>query len=222
VAVQYETMAAAYRDLEQVSSRLALIDLGLTAEQLLAGHGAGERPPTLEVGVVFETLHQIAAPAGTGSQGRKLELLERAAPLEGRYLARTVTGSLRLGVGHPTILDALALVHTSRASRPPLERAYNICSDLGLVAATLVHGGLDAVEPIQVRAGNPVRPMLAQRMSSAAHAAAWGVLKEDTGLALRFPRFTGRWRDDKAPEDATTVQEVLDLYASARPTPAGS
>jgi ATP-dependent DNA ligase len=348
-----------------------------------------------------------------------------------------VTGSLRLGVGHPTILDALALVHTgSRASRPVLERAYNICSDLGLVAATVVHGGLEAVEAIQVRPGNPVRPMLAQRMSSAAellaklggscaaeykydgvrvqahrtadgqvelftrrlervgeqfpdvvellegglgprqvilegevvaadpvsgelrpfqevmhrrrkhgiaeaidewpvslycfdllyadgedltrlpyrqrrarleaavtptprlhlstaaeadlfrtvckcgtgfsdaelaalperlaplartgeggqparvdtrmvpdvwfepglvvevlgaeltlsptHTAAWGVLKEDAGLALRFPRFTGRYRDDKAPEDATTVQEVLDLYRTARPTPAGS
>jgi DNA ligase-1 len=49
-----------------------------------------------------------------------------------------------------------------------LERAYNICSDLGLVAATLVHGGLGEVERMQVRAGNPVRPMLAQRMSSAA------------------------------------------------------
>ena len=79
---------------------------------------------------MFETLHQIAAAAGTGSQGRKLELLggllARATPLEARYLARTVTGSLRLGVGTPTILDALALVHTgSRTSRPVLERAYN-------------------------------------------------------------------------------------------------
>jgi DNA ligase-1 len=47
-----------------------------------------------------------------------------------------------------------------------LERAYNICSDLSLVAATLVEGGLVAVERIHVRAGNPVRPMLAQRLSS--------------------------------------------------------
>ena len=49
-----------------------------------------------------------------------------------------------------------------------------------------------------------------------------GVLKEDAGPALRFPRFTGRWRDDKSPEDATTVREVLDLYHAARRTPAGS
>ena len=57
---------------------------------------------------------------------------------------------------------------------------------------------------------------------SPTHTAAWGVLKEDAGLALRFPRLTGRWRDDKSAEDATTVQEVLDLYNAARPTPAGS
>src|SRR5215207_3113641 len=55
---------------------------------------------------------------------------------------------------------------------------------------------------------------------SPTHTAAWGVLKEDAGLALRFPRFTGRWRDDKSPEDATTVREILDLYHAARPTPA--
>ena len=54
------------------------------------------------------------------------------------------------------------------------------------------------------------------------HTAAWGVLKEDAGLALRFPRFTGRWRDDKAPEDATTVQEVLAMYRTARRAPTGA
>ena len=48
------------------------------------------------------------------------------------------------------------------------------------------------------------------------------MLKEDAGLALRFPRFTGRWRDDKAPEDATTVEEVLTMFRAARRAPAGS
>src|SRR5439155_18661264 len=62
-----------------------------------------------------------------------------------------------------------AEVHAGgRKARPVLERAYNICSDLGLVAATLADGGPDAVAQIRVRAGNPVRPMLAQRLSSTA------------------------------------------------------
>jgi DNA ligase-1 len=54
------------------------------------------------------------------------------------------------------------------------------------------------------------------------HTAAWGVLKPDAGLALRFPRFTGRWRDDKAPEDATTVTEAVGMYRAARRAPAGA
>ena len=147
-------------------------DLGLTAEQLLT-ETAGSRPASLEVSVVFDTLHQVAAAEGAGSQGRKLAglvgLLQQATPLEARYLLRLVTGTLRLGIGTPTILDALATVHAGgRKARPVLERAYNICSDLGLVASTLATGGLAEVERMQVRAGNPVRPMLAQRMSSPA------------------------------------------------------
>jgi len=235
-AVEYQTIAEAYRDLEQVSGRLALterlagllaatptdllptvcylcqgliapefagIDLGLAeklavravatatgttqqqvadsvrqtgdlgqaAEQLLTGTAAG-RPASLPVTEVVGTLHEIAAAEGPGSQGRKLDLLAglltRATPLEARYLLRLVTRGLRLGIGTPTILDALAQVHAGgRADRPVLERGYNICCDLGRVAAALAAGGLAAVEQLQVQPGNPVRVMLAQRLSDA-------------------------------------------------------
>jgi DNA ligase 1 len=150
-------------------------DLGLAGEQLLAATAADTAavgPADLTVVTVVNTLRQIANAEGTGSQGRKLELLAglltRAAPLEARYLLRLVTGNLRLGIGTPTILDALAQVYAGgRASRPVLERAYNICCDLGLVAEVLVAEGLDEVAQIQVRPGNPVRAMLAQRLADA-------------------------------------------------------
>ncbi len=234
--VKYETVAEAYRDLEQASGRLAMIDrlaellaaapaeilptvcylcqgliapefagvdlglaeklavravaaatgsdpgqvaasvreagdLGTAAERRLAATH-GDRPASLLVTTVVDTLHQIAQAEGPGSQGRKLDLLAgllaQATPLEARYLLRHVTGGLRLGIGTPTILDALAQVYAGgRAARPVLERAYNICCDLGLVAATLVSGGVAAVEEIRVRPGNPVRAMLAQRLSDA-------------------------------------------------------
>ncbi len=32
------------------------------------------------------------------------------------------------------------------------------------------------------------------------------------GLAVRFPRFTGRWRQDKRPEQATQSREILELF----------
>jgi DNA ligase-1 len=64
-----------------------------------------------------------------------------------------------------------------------------------------------------------VEVLAAELTLSPTHTAAWGLLKEDSGLALRFPRFTGRWRDDKSPEDATTVAEVVDLFRGARRRP---
>jgi DNA ligase-1 len=236
-AVRYETVAEAYRDLEQAGGRLALTDrlaallagtpagllptvcylcqgliapqfagvdlglaeklavravatatgasaeqvaaavretgdLGQAAEQLLTVTAAG-RPASLQVTAVVDTLHRIAGAEGPGSQGSKLDLLAgllgQATPLEARYLLRLVTGGLRLGIGTPTILDALAQVHAGgRAARPVLERGYNICCDLGRVASVLLDGGLAAVEQLQVRPGNPVRAMLAQRLSDAA------------------------------------------------------
>ncbi len=159
---------------ERVAARVRETgDLGQTAEQLLAGlTGRSEADASLQVTEVVHTLRQIAAAEGTGSQGRKLELLAgllgRATPLEARYLLRLVTKGLRLGIGTPTILDALAQVHAGgKKQRPVLERAYNICCDLGRVAAVLVEGGLSAVEQLHVQPGSPVRAMLAQRLSDA-------------------------------------------------------
>jgi len=34
----------------------------------------------------------------------------------------------------------------------------------------------------------------------------------NTGLAIRFPRFTGRYRTEKSPEDATATTEVVEMY----------
>jgi DNA ligase-1 len=145
-------------------------DLGQATEAVLAATAAPQA--SLDVATVVSTLRQVAVAEGPGSQGRKLDLLggllRQATPLEGRYLLRLVTGNLRLGIGTPTILDALAQVHAGgRSARPVLERAYSICCDLGRVASVLVRDGLGAVEQMPVRPGNPVRVMLAQRLSDA-------------------------------------------------------
>ena len=44
------------------------------------------------------------------------------------------------------------------------------------------------------------------------HTIAYGAVKEDAGLGLRFPRFTGRVRDDKSPEQCTTAAEIIEFY----------
>jgi DNA ligase 1 len=47
---------------------------------------------------------------------------------------------------------------------------------------------------------------------SPSHTAGVNSIRHGYGLALRFPKFTGRIRDDKNPEDATTVEELISIY----------
>jgi len=49
---------------------------------------------------------------------------------------------------------------------------------------------------------------------SPVHVCAMDVIRKGSGLAVRFPRFTGKYREDKSPEDATTEQEIIEMYRS--------
>ena len=85
-------------------------------------------------------------------------------PAAAKWVTRIVIGRLRVGVRDPTVLDALSLAKAGDKSlRPPLERAYNLSSDIGLVAETLYRGGPEALGGIVVRVGNPVNMALAER-----------------------------------------------------------
>ena len=146
-------------------------DLGLVAEQLLSSRKAQTilslEPLTVES--VYNTLEKIARLTGEGSVDMKVKilsgLLAQASPKEAKYLIRLVTGKMRLGVADMTIIDALASL--SGAEKDLIEKAYNISSDIGLVVSAVKEkGGLGASE-IGIRCGIPVRPMLAERLSSA-------------------------------------------------------
>jgi len=50
------------------------------------------------------------------------------------------------------------------------------------------------------------------------HKTALNKIKEDTGLALRFPKFTGKIRTEKNSEDASTDEEVIALYKVQKKT----
>lgn len=44
------------------------------------------------------------------------------------------------------------------------------------------------------------------------HKTAMDAVRKNSGLALRFPKFTGKIRLEKTPEDASTIEEVIALY----------
>ncbi|HEY5620565.1 MAG TPA: DNA ligase, partial [Candidatus Bathyarchaeia archaeon] len=49
---------------------------------------------------------------------------------------------------------------------------------------------------------------------SPVHTCGLDAVRPGAGLAIRFPRFTGRYREDKSPEQATTAVEIIDMYNS--------
>jgi len=147
-------------------------DLGETAQKFLEKRiQATFTQQALTVSKVYETLEKMAKTTGGGSIDTKMNLfaglLTNATPKEAKYLIRTVTGNLRLGIADMTVLDALAIAYGGgKETREYLERAYNICSDLGRVAATIVEKGMEGVKKFEVSVGEPIRPMLAERLAS--------------------------------------------------------
>lgn len=128
-----------------------------------------QEPLTVER--VYDTFDRMARLSGSGAVDQKLNLLagllSDASPDEAKYVLRTVTGNLRLGIADMTVLDALAIAFGGgKDSREYVERAYNICSDLGRVAKAVVDKGLEGVKSFEVSVGEPIRPMLAERLSS--------------------------------------------------------
>lgn len=172
-------------------------DLGLVAERLWEERSGGQMaldafgdPAQADedrsVLEIHRKLARIARIEGAGSQDKKmghaLRLLDKASPLEARYLVRFLVGKLRLGVADMTLLDGAAIAYAEPDAlevgddglpRPPtelreaLERAYNLTSDIGSVLELARTDGLEALEAVHITPGNPVRPMLAERVSDA-------------------------------------------------------
>jgi DNA ligase-1 len=148
-------------------------DLGLSVEKLLGKKSQAtlvRRPLTVKI--VYETFDKIAHATGSGSVETKIRLLTSllndATPLEGKFIARMAVGKLRLGVADMTVLDGLAVAYGGdKVAREPIERAYNLSSDLGYVADVVAHEGLDGIRKFKITVGRPIRPMLCERLPAA-------------------------------------------------------
>jgi DNA ligase-1 len=142
-------------------------DYGIVAEKLIS-----DDAKKLNVRQVYDRLKEIATTSGEGTVERKTDLLsdllQKLSGREARYLLRIPLGRLRLGIGDPTVMEGLSWSKTGdKTLRPQIERAYNVCSDLGQVAHVFKAEGVDALDKIQVQVGNPVRMALAERAKSA-------------------------------------------------------
>jgi DNA ligase-1 len=142
-------------------------DMGLAALQL--SQKSKVEGQKLTVGEAFNILHEIAGTSGEGSVEKKQimlsDLLKQVDSVAAKHLVRVPLGKTRLGIGDPTVLDALATAKLGdKTKRKVLEGAYNRTSDLGLIARVLWSDGLEAVEKLQVRVGFPIRSELCERL----------------------------------------------------------
>lgn len=143
-------------------------DLGLVAQEVTSASTSTR----LDLREVYRRLLEIAETKGAGSTADKQEkladLLRGCEGLEAKFLVRIPLGTMRLGVGDSTLLDAFSVVKFGdRSYRKRLERVYNEISDLGVIAEELWRGGIEAVESLGISVGRPLRSQVPERIPTA-------------------------------------------------------
>jgi len=121
---------------------------------------------------VYQRLMAIAVDSGQGSQERKVNqmagLLKDLDGLSAKYLVRIPINNLRLGFSEMTVLDGLSWMSAGDKSlRPVLEKAFNVCADIGLVAKEFKNKGIQRIRKIRPQVGVPIRPQKSERLPSA-------------------------------------------------------
>ena len=124
------------------------------------------------VSQVYDRLMVIAVDSGQGSQERKVNqmagLLKDLDGLSAKYLVRIPINNLRLGFSEMTVLDGLSWMNAGDKSlRPVLEKAFNVCADIGLVAKEFKNRGIQRIRKIRPQVGVPIRPAKSERLPSA-------------------------------------------------------
>ena len=151
------------------SSAKKVGDFGLVAEELMKS----QKSVGLCVNEIYDFLMEIAKTSGEGSVEKKTDflsdLIKKCGSKETKYVVRFVMGRLRLGIGGPTIMDSMskALSGDRMKLRKDIERAYNLCSDLGLVGDELFKHGEKGLKEFKAKVGNPIRMAAAERLPSA-------------------------------------------------------
>jgi len=145
----------------------SLGDMGLAAQKF----AVKSKGTDITVNEIHKTLTEIAKTSGEGTVKRRQkllsDLLSKMDALSAKHLVRIPLGNTRLGIGDPTVLDALATAKLGdKSKRKLLEGAYNKTSDLGLIAKTLWEKGLAGVKKLDVRVGSPIRSELCERLPS--------------------------------------------------------
>ena len=138
-------------------------DLGAVAGELLperSGQGLG----VLEVAGSLRQAAAARGPAGKAVLVR--DLLERATPLEAKYIVKIMTGDLRIGLKESLVEEAIAKAYGGTLAGPleQVQRANMLLGDIGETLRLAVEGKLAEAK---IRMFHPLGFMLASPIESA-------------------------------------------------------
>lgn len=148
------------------------VDFGDAVAQWLTRRNWTPKQEPLQILDVYRAYEQIANATGAGSRARKDELLaalfQRASVVEAKYIAKQVTGEMRVGVSEGSLLDALA--RNTDIPGAVIRRANQLAGDVGAVAEAAIVSGEKGLQSLSLALGRPLKPMLAQSAETVAEA----------------------------------------------------
>lgn len=146
-------------------------DLGDVADRYVRNQRLLVQPKPLTILAVYETLEQIAAKEGKGSQSGRhtlmVKLLRSCQSSEMRFLVRTLLGNMRLGANIRSVLAALAMAvnddpETKDAAIKTVQDTFDYCPRLDKACLALLVGGIPhMVKTCTLEVGTCINPMLA-------------------------------------------------------------
>lgn len=138
--------------------------IGIGYAALRAAHSSPASQATLEVAEIDQVLQSVTEVGGSGSQARRLELLQslfvRATEAEQQFLTGLLMGELRQGALEGIMLEAVA--KASGVSTERIRRAAMMAGDIARVARAAMESGEAGLQEYDVRLFRPIQPMLAQ------------------------------------------------------------
>ena len=119
----------------------------------------GDRPSRGEMSLadLARRFTELAdTPAGTAKTLAATELFRQLGAAEARYVAKILTGDLRIGLKEGLVEDGIAAAFEVKPAL--LRKAHQLVGDIGRIAVAARHGQL---ESLQVQLFTPLKPMLA-------------------------------------------------------------
>lgn len=144
--------------------------LGITAEEMFRKRRQQTffEPEDISVKDLYDTFAEIAKTSGAGSSSKKqkilMGLLHRATPKEASYIISLAIEYVISGAKEALMEDAIA--QAFRVNPDLVRRSDMLITDIGETARIARLEGEEGLQKIGIRPMRPVKPMLAQNVSS--------------------------------------------------------